>query len=305
MSEVNIDNSPFTDLANAVKDNQKPQLLSVKRGDEKSVEVLAMPDGMTAHSLKKFVDENRLVPERRSGCIHVSRLQSLIDITNRFKNSGSAIFADASIDENSIEAKIKTYFDYHPESAEITDAQNLGHTAVYQFPVSHVFQTWLDNNKSSMNQGDFALFLEEHSGEIASPSELDKYEVANLKPKFADSAEIVALSRDLELYSESTLKDKRKLSSGEVELTFVQEHKDAGGNKIQIPDFFVLRVPMFEGGEPERILVRLRYRLSGSAVVWHYDLYRVDQSLDRAFSTACEKVKTSTELPLFFGSAEK
>ena len=74
---------------------------------------------------------------------------------------------------------------------------------------------------------------------------------------------MLELSRNLEIYSQESYRQKNKLSSDETELKFTSQHVDAGGKPIKIPDFFVIQLPLFDGGISERVLVRLRYRPTG------------------------------------------
>lgn len=292
------------DVAQAIKENMEPRIIEVARGDVAKVGVLVAPAGVQVHSLKKFVDENRLVPERRSGEANLYRLQSLIDHVNRFKSKESALFARAAIEDNSIDATIKAYLDYHPAGEDVTKADNGKHTAIYEFPIAKDFAFWINQNGRLMEQSEFALFLEERVIEMASPDEDDKKQVENLSPKFAEPTDILMLSRDLELYSQETVKQAIKLSSGEKEVKFTCQHVDANGEPVKIPDFFVIRLALFEGGEPQRILVRLRYRKNGERLQWAYDLYRIDRTLETAFQEACEDVQAETGIPLFYGTAE-
>ncbi len=294
----------LVDVAQAIKENLEPRIIDASRGDVSKSAVLVAPAGFQLHSLKKFVDENRLVPERRSGTARLDRINSLIDHVNRFKNDASALFARASIDANSIKAHIKAIFDYHPKGDDVTKADNGKHQALYEFPIAKDFAFWMKNNAKLMGQEEFALFLEERVVEMVSPDDEDKAQVSGLAPKFAEPVDILGLSRDLELYSKETVTQAIKLSSGEKSVKFTTQHVDADGKPIEIPDFFVVCLPLFEGGELHRILVRLRYRKNGERLQWAYDLYRIDRTLEEAFDSACGQVVEATGLPIFHGADE-
>lgn len=292
------------ELAQVIRENMEPRTIEAKRGDEKTAPVLMYPVGMQLASMKKYVDENRLVPERRNGTARLNRINSLIDHINRFKSEASALFASAAIDANSIKAHIAAIFDYHPKGDDVTKADNGKHRALYEFPIAKDFAFWMKNNAKLMGQEEFALFLEERVVEMVSPDDDDKAQVSGLAPKFAEPVEILGLSRDLELYSKETVTQAIKLSSGEKSVKFTTQHVDADGKPIEIPDFFVVCLPLFEGGELHRILVRLRYRKNGERLQWAYDLYRIDRTLEEAFDSACAQVVEATGLPIFHGSDE-
>lgn len=287
------------DLAETIRETMKPQIETIG-----STPVALIPKGMEAVSLKKFTDEYRQKPERRKGVVALDRVNSLIDITNRFKSESSVIFADAAISGNAISASVQTIFNYHPSGKNNEDADNADHSAIYKFPTARDFDYWMSLNQKPMEQSTFAAFLEERHLEMRVANESEKNIIDGLKPKFADPLEILELSKDLEIYSTETVKNKNKLSSGETELKFTTEHSDADGKPIQIPDFFVIELPIFEGGSAERLIVRLRYRLQNGKINWFYSLYRIDMTLNNAFHTACAEIQEQTGLPLFFGKPE-
>jgi len=180
----------------------------------------------------------------------------------------------------------------------------MDHGVSFKFPLSKDFKYWLSNNAEAMSTGDFSIFMEERIVEMVVANDDDKFPIQSLKPKFADPLEMLELSRDLQIYSEDSVVSKQKLSSGEHEIKFSTEHKDASGQKIQLPDFFVINVPIFEGGDAHRICVRLRYRLNSGTIKWFYDLYRIDNVLNDAFDHACDRVRNETNLPLYYGEPE-
>lgn len=293
------------ELAETLRENMKPELKTIEKGTSAKADFLLVPNGMKAESVKKYLDEYREKPERRAGTIKTSRVQSFIDITNRFKGPSSVLFAEVNVEDRKISANITAIFDYHPSGEDTQNADNLGHRATYGFPISKAFKNWLDQNTNAMSQIEFAYFLEKRINDMSSPTEEDKALIEGLKPKFADPIEILELSRDLEIYSNEAFVSRNKLSSGETELKFTNQHVDGSGKPIKIPDFFVINVPVFEGGPRQRVLSQLRYRKKDSTVVWFFELYNIDEMLHESFDKSCAEVEKAVGLPLFFGTAEK
>lgn len=291
-------------LLQEAKTNHEPKIHEIKVGTKDAANILVAPDGMKVHDLKEHLEKYRVTPERKKGTIKLDRVESLVEITKRFKSANSVLFAEASVSDRQISAKIVTIFDYHKQSEDIKDADNGGFRAVYDFPISRMFKKWLDSNNTAMTQENFAYFLEERIAEITTATDEDKKQIVGLKPVWADPIEILELSRDLEIYSNESLVSKNKLSSGEREIKFSSVHSDATGAPITIPDFFVIRVPVFEGGQPQRILVRLRYRKQESTLAWFYDLYKIDEALEVGFEEGCDHVAKEVELPIFYGKPE-
>ena len=294
----------FPELAETIRKNMEPGQFEAERGSFEKADYAVIPAGMEIKSLKPILDEYRTKPDRRTGTAKVDTILSFIDLTNRLSSEESAVFARAQVTDTTITASLTAVLNYHPVGGDNTKADFADHRIVYDFPVSKDFAAWLKKNGSAMTQLDFAQFLEDRLHDIAAPHAEDKKSVEGLTPKFADAVEIVALSRDLELYSAETFKSKQRLASGETEFRFTSQHVDAGGKPVVLPDFFVIQLPLFEGGAPERVLVRLRYRLKDGAVVWWFELYRVDRSLDAAFQSACRQIIEETSLSLYVGAPE-
>lgn len=266
-----------------------------------------IPNGMEVKSLKPIIDLWRTAPERRTGTAHVGRLESFIDLTNRFKDENSALFVRGKVEGKTITATLESVLDYHPALPENKpdNARFNQHRVNYAFPVSKEFQAWIDNDGTPMAQVEFATLIEDRIGDIIgndpkNPVTFDGFDV--LKPNFADPAQMLELSRGMEVFSNVTVKGKTRLSSGETQIEFVTEHKDNKGNALNPPDFFLICVPIFEMGVLYRLPVRLRYRVEQGRVVWFYQLYRAEKAFDDAFNEACYDAKEKTELPLYWGA---
>ena len=294
----------FPELAETIRKHMEPSQFTADRGTFEKAEYAVIPHGMQIKSLKPILDEYRTKPDRRTGTVVADTLPSFIAITNRFKAEESAVFARAKVSDTVIEASLTAVFNYHPEGGDNTYAQFSDHRAAYHFPLSKDFRFWLSANGKKMGQLDFAQFLEDRILDLSAVQDEDKAPIGNLSPSFADPLVMLQLARDLEIYSNETFRSKVKLSSGETEFKFTSENKDASGQPVQIPDFFVIQLPLFEGGAAERILVRLRYRVGDGKVTWWYELYRVDAALESAFNAACFEVIGSTKLPLYIGAPE-
>lgn len=128
--------------------------------------------------------------------------------------------------------------------------------------------------------------------------------MSGLGVRFADPAEMVELSRDLEIYSKEHVKQAGRLSSGEKEIRFTVEHLGADGRAVRVPDVFLINIPMFSGAQAVRVPVRLRYRKTGEKLLWLYDLYRLDRAFQQAYNEACDTVERETGLPLYHGAPE-
>lgn len=301
------------------------QLQSISRGSSSSVTVLVVPEGKEVVSLKQFLDEYLTAPERKKGTARLTTLDSLIEHIKRHKDDNSVVFAAESRQSPFITAVL----DYN--IAGPTGTPRFGeHRAKYDFPLSDEWKAWQSQNGKPMSQLDFAIFMEDRILDVmAPPMNLDQisgdqvtdrltggdfdertpdeqlaYLSKLLGGRFASPSAMMELSRGLTIHAEEKLNQALSLSTGETTLSFVSEHRDTAGNKLNVPNLFLIGIPVFRFDDRYRIAVRLRYRPKGDTVMWFYELYRHDAVFDDAFRKACEKVQRETALPLFYGAQE-
>lgn len=219
-------------------------------------------------SLKTLVEEFRQSPQRRKGTATADTLRSFIDLVKLHKDDRSVIFGKTTYPDPKLTAVINY------DSAG-TDARHGDHRIVYAFPLTDEFKLWIGQNKKPMEQDAFAAFLEEHSAELAAPSDAEVIEYQRLfGERFATPSEVIELSRHLEVFVSARAKQGIRLQSGERVLEFSEEHMNAKGEPVTIPGLFMVSVRAFIDGDAVRIPARLRYRVASGSVSWFYQLYR-------------------------------
>lgn len=267
---------------------------------EEGAKLLITPgkDGTTVvQSLKPFIDEFRTAPERRKGTAKALTLQSFVDLANRHKDDDSAIFATL----DAAQPKFTAVIDYNTIKHE---ARFDTHRVEYAFPMSPEWQAWRGKDGAVMSQLDFAAFIEDRLSELASPLDAEKAQMEGLfGTKFGTPAEIMQLSRGLQINAESVVKEIRRLQSGEAQISYIEVHKDGAGQMLVVPGLFVVSVPLFAGAEPTRMIARLRYRKSDS-IKWFFNFWRVAETVRAALLNDLDKVAKEMELPVFEGAPE-
>jgi uncharacterized protein YfdQ (DUF2303 family) len=248
--------------------------------------------------VKALFEPYRTAPERRNGTATVDNLQSFIELVNRHKDEHSVIFADTKLPN----PKLTAVIDYH----QTDHAARFGkHRIEYAFPLSEEYKAWAGGNGKKFEQAEFAAFLEDRIADLASPLDVEKSEYEDkFKVKFGTPNEIVELSRGLRIFVNSQFKTAVTLQSGEAELSFQEEHRDAKGEKLFVPGLFMISVPAFDDGEPLRIPARLRYRPAGGSVSWFYQLYRPDFWLRQQIKNDLLTASQQTGLPAYEGAPE-
>jgi hypothetical protein len=273
---------------------------------------LALPSGMSLHSLKELVDEYALRPDRRAGTAHVESLESFAAYVNRFKNHNSAIFAgEGRRDDGGMSPCLVGVIDHHDAGPEVVDvsAARFGvHRCEYAFPVSDEWKAWHKISGQGLSLPDFAEFLEDHLADVVDPERAGdgaKTFAANLGLKLASPARLLELSKGLAVHAQHTAAASIDLNTGEQALQFSEKHGDAKGAPLSIPGGFVLGIPVFRLGKRYQVCVRLRYRVNGPSVTWICKLHRTDLVFEAAFAEACDATAKGTELPVFRGTPEK
>lgn len=262
---------------------------ALRRGENPGVE-----------SVKALFESYRLHPERKKGTATVQTLASFCDLVNRHSTEDSAIFADADWRKPSFTAVI----DYH-------EAQNAGcadfgqHRIHYPFPLSEEWQAWVKTDGQSMKQEQFAYFLEDRVSELAAPTDEERVRLErDFAVTAATPAQLVELSRGLQVNVASKVKAAHTLASGEGQITWEESHQDAAGKPLKVPGIFILAISPFFMGEKMRIPVRLRYRPVSGEVIWLYQIYRPDQYVTEHVRHALFDVRDKTSLPAFEGTPE-
>lgn len=262
-------------------------------------------DGVTSVPAMLFADY-LTEPRRRKGIALVTTIESLIDHVNRFKDEASALFA---IDDRN-DPSITAVLDYHP-GGDASNKRFGEHRSLFKFPLSDEWKAWAKFNGKPMKMAEFAAFLEDR---IVDVIELipDEDEVSDGLQKFinicggkiASPTKLVELSRGLKIFKSADVREAVNLASGEASISFEVEHRNSQGGKLEVPNLFLIAIPVFAKGAMYRLAARLRYRESDDGLYFFYELWRSDRAFDDALAEACERVRVETELPLFFGRPE-
>lgn len=295
-------------IIDTVKDLHQPRMITI--GDEKSPsglqDILAVPEGMTLHSVKPYLAEYAVKPERRAGTASLADLGSFILHTNRHKDAESVVFAQRSEEKPQLLAVL----DYNPAGPDNTAARFGKHRGVYQFPTSEAWRAWRDIDGKALSQADFAAFLEARIMDVMPVAEPDQQStltrelLARLGGEIAGPDTLLTTARGLRLHETAEVANAQNLGSGEVEVVYRTSHQDEKGQPLRVPSLFVVGMPVFDGDAAYQMPIRLRYRSSGGRITWTVLRYRPDLVFRSAFDHALEEVRKQTELPVMIGSPE-
>lgn len=278
--------------------------LSAARGTSSSCEVLAIrkQGGVELKSLKPFLDEYLLAPERRKGTAIAHDLQTLIALSLRHKDDSSVVFCSFNRDKPSMLAVLN----YNELGAE--GAPRFGdHRVHYSFPFSDEWAAWRGQNDKWMDTLEFAGFVEDHLLDVMNPTQVGdkiKSTLEQLAMSACEPAELMRVSRGLKIRSEQSVADVHNLATGEMEVKFAVSSSNQDGTPLSVPAAFVVGIPVFRNGVRFQVAARLRYDFRGGNLKWKYLLHRWDLVIDTAILDACNDVKEQTQMPVFMGAPE-
>lgn len=305
-----------------VEDHAFSRVGTVIGSDGTAIPTIMRPDGGYEFIPLAKLDEYSDTPAFRRGTATMTSLDSFIAHINRFGDSDSAVFANDSHDSPSLTAVL----DYHRKDTLATfaevgeddgktdnvhgDYRHGKHRTAFRFPVSDQWKAWHASNGMKMSMADFAVFLEDNVLDVAdvdaTPESAKRFvEMNGGVNAIADWSVLNSLAKTLTIYESAVVAEAVNLSSGEGQLTLKADHDtEVAGVKAKVPTMFFIAIPIFREGVVYRLPVRLRYRKSGSGVVFWYELWRADRAFDDAFREAVDRVAKDTEAQVFFGSPE-
>ena len=264
--------------------------------------VPALLDARTGNisSAQSLIETFRQKPSRKTGTARALTLHAFIDLTNRHKTVDSAVFADTDWRNPSFQAVI----DYHVAESRGA-ADNLKHRTAYAFPASEEWKAWVEQNGEPMEQGKFAAFLEDRIADLSAPTDAERIWLErDFGTTVATPAQLIQLSRGLQVNVDSVVKNVVNLATGEAQVVFEEMHTDGNGQPLRVPGIFMLSIAPFFMGEKVSLPVRLRYRKAGQKILWFYQMYRPDQFVTERVRADLTTVAEKTELPTFEGSPE-
>ena len=258
--------------------------------------LLIAPGGMSVAHVKRFIDDERTTPETLKGSTTLHNCQSFIDFVNRYKDDTSAIFY------NQDKQEVTCIFD----CATKNNTSFEQHKADYAFPFSDELKEWKEHNGDVMTQIDFAFFIEKNVLDLADPDKTAESEALKeirlrIGGHFAAVSKMVELSRGISIHSDERATVKYDPNTGESTVDFSSEHTDATGEKVKVPNMFLIVIPILKGGKSYQLPCRLRHRLKNGQIIWWYEVIDLDKAIAAAIDEELNKIKEDIALPVFYG----
>lgn len=306
--------STLADLARFVAEQERtPVLMPLTNAGSRGA--LFVPDGYRVEPTKPLVDAWRTRPELRAGTTTLLDLASFIQWTSRHKDEGSMIYAVDDMTAPTLTSVID-HDQAGPDAADAT-ARFGRHRGTYAFPLSREWKEWTAACKEGMNGVEFAAFFERRIADVMPPPygvdgagqeflstqdpEIRKLAMI-LNKKFATVAQIVALTRGIEINVDARATQKIDRDTGEHTIEFA-EVNGTGSDRVKPPNAFLIAIPVLANGGNILIAVHLRYRPANGKVTWFLELHQPDRVFEEVFRGALEEVEKETGIRPLRGKA--
>lgn len=240
-----------------------------------------VPYVMTAEGPKVMPElvfnDHEKAPKRIKALVEVLDVESFCIYHKGFANEDTAVFAQEE------KREIQAVLDYHsPEAPGWCQ-----HRLVLKLRHSEEWTTWFTSNNKQFTQQAFAEFLEQNAIDIVTPRPADMMEIA----------------RDLQATSEVEFGAGVRMQDGQVRFKYTEVNKaSVGGGSLQVPESFVIGIPVFVRGAEVQIQSLFRYRIKEGKLVMWYTLVRPEVAVRAAFDAARQEVINKLDVQIVNGS---
>lgn len=236
-----------------------------------------VPEGYQIRSLEPYLPS----PSRVKQQAELHDADSFIAYVKEFGRSGvSHVFFDAG------KESFTAVLDYHQADEGWLWPGWCEHVARFVTRRAIEFTTWIEQNRKQMTQVDCARFLEENLPDVVEP----------------EGATLLAIALTFEAKKDVEFSSGIRLQNGQIQFQYNEVVRGAAQKgTLEVPEQFVLGIPIHVGGPAYRIPVRFRWRLQeGKAAFW-YEIVRPHRFVADALKEIREKIAAGSGIPVLAG----
>lgn len=242
---------------------------------------VVVPAGYQEHDLERMLP----APTRKRGAVTMLDAPSFIEYVDKHGcQDETVVYAD--VDYEAGKYGLLAVINDHGG----TDPTWRDHRASLSPILSLEWKRWKGLDGKPMAQADFAAFLEDNMGDIASVKGMPS------------GNDMLKMALEFEANSDKRFKKKIDLQGGGQHLEYVDQADEATSTKMRFFERFTIGIPVFQGstdGYP--IEARLKFRMAGGALSFWYELVRPDRVFKTAVATEIDKIKEATGFMVLFG----
>ncbi|WP_280410618.1 DUF2303 family protein [Nocardia asiatica] len=155
------------------------------------------------------------------------------------------------------------------------------HRIVLQLTPSDQFKRWSERSGKWFSQLEFAELLEDFASDIYEPA----------------AADLIEIAQDFQAARQVTFESSKRLDNGAVSFKFREDIDAKAGNagQLEIPEKFLLRIPVWRGGDYIEVTALLRYRIERDQLRLGFKVPGLDDIRLQAFATAVSDVITELD----------
>lgn len=278
MSE--IEKNKLTETEAAAKIAATPTVVEIG-----NVQILCLPEGYTSE------DRHDLLPTpiRKKGNVEISEVQSFIDFSKRY---GSLTNSNIYLDVNYAQQKVRAIAIFNDHKDGDGEAGWRDHRAIFEPQFTPEWGTWNTFNKRSMSQTEFAHFLEANISDISGGE------------KLPSGSDVLTFVSNLEETRNVKYGSAVNLQNGMVQIQFTEDGDSKTRGNLEVFKEFAIGIRPFMNGDAYQIRAFLRYRIdrNSGTISFAYELQRPDRILEDATKELIERIKTTTGIPVVFGT---
>jgi len=246
--------------------------------------LVAVADDHNLKDLEQFQDRPNRVRQNTT----FEDLDSFIAYVNRYALRNTVLYVSEQAE------KAVAFIDHHHKPVEVDEDKDFilpewgDHKAVFGFPKTPEWKTWMHGNRKAMSQPQFASFIEDNLPDIVDPSQ----------------AEMLTLAREIQASTKGEFKSSFDERNGSFNLQYQKDIQGKTKNgDVEIPETFTVQVAPFRGSPFYELTARFRFRIEedGELVIW-YDLLRPHKAWEEAVGKVKTKLEDDLSLPVFLGS---
>lgn len=241
-----------------------------------------VPDAWHVEDLERFA----LAPTRPRGLVTLQDAASFCAWVNERKGDRTRIYASAPLPNGPHYAAV---MDDTVDGAAPAWRQWRG---LYTPLPSPEWAIWTGGNNKLVAQRDFAEFLEANADDVYSGA-----------PSEPTSAQMLELAGSLTATTRAEFSATTRLQNGNTSIRYAETTTAAGGvGAIEVPEQFIIAIPVFVGGPYYKIAARFRYRLNGSVLTMGYALIRPHKVIEIATADITAKIADDCKVTIYTGT---
>ena len=240
-----------------------------------------VPPGYQHKDISDQVAAAQEHPARKRGEVQLRDVASLLQVLEDHAAQDDA-YVYANPDARTITAVLNDH-------RAGTHAGWRDHRATFKAEFTPEFTEWLGHSKKPMNQTDFAEFIERNAADITEPA----------------AAALLEVATTIQAKTGISFSSSKRLDNDQVQLAYTETIDAAAGanGAVTIPREFNLGLRIFKNGSGYKLRARLKYRLSGAAVSFSYELDRPERAVEDAFAGYVEQIREKSGYKVLIGAA--